>query len=179
MGHGPAAAVEHAIALARKHSVPICLDINYRSRLWDPAAAAEVLRPLATVVDTVVASEDELDVVSRPGADTFKARIDGLLDAGVREIVVKKGAAGASLHTVWAEHHSGAYPVTAVDSIGAGDAFVAGYVSGLLDGLEPKGRLDRAVRLGAFAVAAHGDWEGLPTRAELSLIQAAAGTALR
>ena len=167
------------MALAHKHSVPVCLDVNYRSRLWDTATAAAVLRPIAVAADMVVASDDELEVVSRPGSDTLEARVDALLDAGVREVVVKRGAAGASLYTVWAQHSHPAYPVTAVDSVGAGDAFVAGYLSGLLDGLEPICRLERAVRLGAFAVASHGDWVGLPTRAEQPLIQAAAGTALR
>jgi 2-dehydro-3-deoxygluconokinase len=179
LGRDSAAAVEHAMALARKHSVPVCLDVNYRGRLWDPVTAAAVLRPLAVLADIVVASDDELEVVSRPGADTLQSRISGLLDAGVREVVVKQGGAGASLHMVSSKHQLAAYPVTAVDSVGAGDAFVAGYLSGLLDGLDPTGRLDRAVCLGAFAVASHGDWEGLPTRADLPLIQAAAGTAVR
>ena len=48
------------------------------------------------------------------------------------------------------------------DVVGAGDAFVAGYLSGLLDDLDLAGRLDRAVATGAFAVASPGDWEGRP-----------------
>jgi 2-dehydro-3-deoxygluconokinase len=63
--------------------------------------------------------------------------------------------------------------------VGAGDAFVAGYLSGLLDGLDLAARLDRAVTTGAFAVAAPGDWEGLPTRRELALLQSPPGTTLR
>ena len=179
LGRDPAAAVEHAIALARMHSVPVCLDVNYRARLWDPAAAAAVLRPLAAHADILVASDDELELVARAADDTLGARISGLLEAGVREVVVKRGSAGASLHTASSTHEQAAYPVTAVDSVGAGDAFVAGYLSGVLDGLDPAARLDRAVCLGAFAVASHGDWEGLPTRADLPLIQAGAGTAVR
>ncbi|MGW2198405.1 hypothetical protein ACWCSH_39485, partial [Streptosporangium sp. NPDC001682] len=58
-------------------------------------------------------------------------------------------------------------------------AFVAGYLSGLLDGLPPAGRLARAITTGAFAVAAHGDWEGAPTRAELSMLDLPDGTAVR
>ena len=57
--------------------------------------------------------------------------------------------------------------MTAVDTMGAGDAFCAGLISGILDGLPPQERLDRATLLGARAVSTRGDWQGLPTRAEM------------
>ena len=60
--------------------------------------------------------------------------------------------------------------MTAVDTVGAGDAFTAGYLSGHLDGLDVADSLRRAVTLGAFAVSTRGDWEGLPRRDELSLL---------
>jgi 2-dehydro-3-deoxygluconokinase len=56
--------------------------------------------------------------------------------------------------------------------IGAGDAFVAGYLSGSLDGLDTTGCLRRGSGVSAFAVGSAGDWEGLPTRRELSLLDA-------
>jgi 2-dehydro-3-deoxygluconokinase len=65
-----------------------------------------------------------------------------------------------------------AHPVAAVDPVGAGDAFAAGYLSGLLDGEPPDGRLQRAILAGAFAVSVPGDWEGLPSRADLALLAA-------
>lgn len=61
----------------------------------------------------------------------------------------------------------------------AGDAFVAGYLSALLDDEEPAGCLERAVTTGAFAVASHGDWEGAPTRSELGMLGAPPGTVVR
>jgi 2-dehydro-3-deoxygluconokinase len=65
-----------------------------------------------------------------------------------------------------------AYPVSAVDSVGAGDAFAAGYLSALLDGREPAKRMARASLAGAFAVTVPGDWEGLPSRTDLDLLRA-------
>ncbi|WP_399924950.1 PfkB family carbohydrate kinase [Streptomyces kanamyceticus] len=64
-------------------------------------------------------------------------------------------------------------------AVGAGDAFVAGYLSALLDGADVTARLDRAVTTGAFAVASRGDWEGAPTRSELRLLEAPHGTVVR
>jgi 2-dehydro-3-deoxygluconokinase len=69
--------------------------------------------------------------------------------------------------------------VTAVDTVGAGDALCAGFLSGRLDGLAVDAALDRAVRVAAFAVASSGDWEGLPRRAELELLDVEEGATVR
>jgi 2-dehydro-3-deoxygluconokinase len=61
--------------------------------------------------------------------------------------------------------------VTPVDVIGAGDAFVAGYLAARLEGLGQRARLQLGSTLGAFAVATRGDWEGLPRRTELPLLE--------
>jgi 2-dehydro-3-deoxygluconokinase len=53
---------------------------------------------------------------------------------------------------------------------GVGDAFTAGYLSARLDGEDVAGRLRRGCLLGAFAVGHLGDWEGLPRRDELALL---------
>ncbi|WP_345537777.1 sugar kinase [Phytohabitans rumicis] len=173
LGPGPAAAVARAVERARAAGATVCLDVNHRARLWTVADAAAALRPLLSSVDLVVASDDELPVLA--GTDPVAA----LFAAGVREVVVKRGAAGASAYTVTEAVERPARSVPVVDTVGAGDAFVAGYLSGLLDGVDLAARLDRAVTTGAFAVAARGDWEGLPTRTELGLLDAVPGTTVR
>lgn len=57
--------------------------------------------------------------------------------------------------------------VTEVDSVGAGDAFGAGYLAGYLWEQGPEERLRIANALGAMSVATLGDYEGLPDRQEL------------
>ncbi|MGW6707868.1 sugar kinase [Streptomyces sp. NPDC054956] len=170
-----------ALRLAAEHSALVCLDVNFRSRLWDAQEAAAVMREWAPSVDVLIASDDELPLcLPAGGADDPAVRAKELMALGVGEVVVKLGAAGA---TAYAEDgssvHAAARAVRAVDAVGAGDAFVAGYLSGLLDGCDTAGRLDRAVTAGAFAVASRGDWEGAPTRADLGLLSAPAGTVLR
>ncbi|HEX3004019.1 MAG TPA: sugar kinase [Angustibacter sp.] len=161
-----------AARAAREAGVLVCLDVNYRSRLWSRDAASVALRELAAHADVVVASDDELPLLTDPGSDEHDedAAIAALLDAGARLVAVKRGAAGATLVTADQRHDAAALAVTAVDTLGAGDAFTAGLLSGLLDDLEPAEALRRAVTLGAFAVSTAGDWEGLPTRAELPLL---------
>ena len=54
-----------------------------------------------------------------------------------------------------------------MDTVGAGDAFVAGYLSALLDGLDVPARLARGNACGALACTTPGDWEGAPRVEEL------------
>lgn len=177
LGAGPAAAVAEAVRLARQHGVTVCLDVNHRSRLWSSEQASAALGKLVPDVDILIASDDELELVA--DGNDHRSRADALLAIGVHEVVVKHGADGATVHLHDGSHHAPARRVTVVDTIGAGDAFVAGYLSGLLDRVGLIERLHRATTLGAFAVASHGDWEGLPTRAELPLLDTLPGETLR
>ncbi|MEV4665551.1 sugar kinase, partial [Micromonospora echinofusca] len=173
------AATRWAAGAAVAAGVPVCLDVNHRERLWSRHTAREVLTPLAGYASIVVASADELDLVGDPGADESTVVAD-LLRRGVDTVLVKLGGDGARAHTREGVERVGALSVTAVDAVGAGDAFTAGYLSGWFDGLDLAGRLRRAATLGAFAVSSPGDWEGLPRRAELSLLDGhEAGDVLR
>jgi 2-dehydro-3-deoxygluconokinase len=163
-------AVVHAAA---ESAVGVSLDVNYRARLWSRAEAT-ALRELLPFVHTVFASDDELDILtdaSEPVRD--------LLHSGIAEVLVTAGGKGAWAHTADGTIRRPALPVTVVDSIGAGDAFVSGYLSATLDDLSPESRLDRATTSGAFCVTATGDWESLPTRDDLTLLTHTQGTALR
>ncbi|MFJ4674327.1 sugar kinase [Kitasatospora sp. NPDC088783] len=168
------AATLAAARTARAAGARVTLDVNYRARLWSRGEAAAVLRELLPWVHTVFASEDELDLLT-PAADP----VPDLLARGAAEVVVTAGAAGAHAHTPDGSRSLAALPVAVADSIGAGDAFVAGYLSAALDGLPTEDRLARGVTAGAFCVGGHGDWESLPTRADLALLARGGGTALR
>lgn len=180
---GPSAltACRRALELAREHGTTVCLDVNFRSRLWSAEESAAVMRSWMPYVDVLIASDDELPlcVPQTAAVGEHSALAGALLAQGVREVVVKLGAEGATAYGAEGELHAPARSVRAVDAVGAGDAFVAGYLSALLDGEDVAGRLDRAVTTGAFAVASHGDWEGAPTRAELNLLRANPGTVVR
>jgi 2-dehydro-3-deoxygluconokinase len=174
------AAATRAVSGAADAGSRVCLDVNYRRTLWSRVDAAAILAPLAAQADVVLASDDELDLVAPEVPDrTEAAAARALLDTGVSEVVVTRGAGGATAYTADGRMDRPAVPVTCVDPVGAGDAFAAGYLSALLDGLDVAGRLDRAVRTAAFAVGSAGDWEGLPNRSELAFLDHASGTTLR
>ncbi|MER7190593.1 sugar kinase [Streptomyces flaveolus] len=183
LGPGPLQAVREAAAHAHALGWTVTLDVNHRQRLWPAEKAGRALLPLLEHITVLIASDDELPVVTHALAERPEGEeraVDALLDAGVREVVVKRGGEGAAFRDRDGSRHTvEALRVPVRDTVGAGDAFCAGYLSGLLDGLPPDGRLDRANTLGAFAVASDGDWEGLPRRDELGLLAAAPGTTIR
>jgi 2-dehydro-3-deoxygluconokinase len=174
-----AAAAMEAVRLARAAGALVSFDVNYRSKLWSTDAARTTLSALAHSADIVIASDDELAFIVNDAGASDSAIAAELSTFGVRTLIVKRGADGASAYTDGQIVHAPAIPVTVQDTIGAGDAFTAGYLSGVLDGLEPAAALARGTVTGAFAVAAVGDWEGAPTRAELDLLAAPAGVTLR
>lgn len=157
------------LAAAHDAGAVVSYDVNFRSRLTTVADAADVLDAALEFVDILFCGEDELPVlaaaVGRPAAG-----LDDLLDdPPVPELVVTRGGEGA-VSRVGAE--TAAQPALdgpVIDVVGAGDAFVAGYLSARLDDLGPADRLRRGVTVAAFGVGTAGDWEGLPTRAELDL----------
>ncbi len=149
--------------------VRVSFDVNYRSRLWTREQARAVLAPLADRAFVLIASEDELDLASASPATEADVAAS-LLSRGVHQVAVKRGGSGASVYTAEGRQDAPALAVTAVDPMGAGDAFCAGYLSGLLDGLDPAGCLRRGTVTGAFVASSPGDWEGAPTRAELDLL---------
>lgn len=179
-------AVEYAAARGAAEGLVVSLDVNYRSKLWSRDEARAVLTPIARHATVLVASDDELGLVAGMGVAGLGDAGSGacpeaaelamaaeLLDRGVREVVVKRGAAGAGVHTAAGRWEAPAVPVTSIDTVGAGDAFTAGYLSALLDGGDVAARLKRGTLAGAFAVSTAGDCEGLPSAAELALLDTA------
>jgi 2-dehydro-3-deoxygluconokinase len=156
------AAVFQAVETARAAGVIVSVDVNDRPKLWSRFDAGPVLRDLVSRVDVAFASPDEAALfVDR------SAPVDGLAALGPREVVVKDGARGCEALIDGTRFSLPALPVRVVDPVGAGDAFVAGYLAERLAGATPGDRLRTAVAAGAFAVTVPGDCEGLPSRADL------------
>jgi 2-dehydro-3-deoxygluconokinase len=171
LGAGPAAAVEHAVSVARAACVPVSFDFNFRRALWSEAEAAPALTAAVGFSDVVFAGAEEAAIVTGT-AEPLEAAI-ALEALGPRQVLIKLGADGCLARIDGVTHEVPAPPVTVLDTVGAGDAFVAGYLAELVCGAPPARRLATAIAAGAWAVTVSGDWEGMPDRRALELLEQA------
>ncbi len=170
LGPGPAAAIAQAVDVAREAGVTVSFDLNYRSALWSPGDAAPALEAAVRRADVVFAGEGEAEIVTAT-AEPLSAAL-ALERLGPTQVIIKRGAEGCLARIDGATFEQPAPVVTVVDTVGAGDACVAGYLAELMNGAEPAARLRTAVAAGAFAVTVSGDWEGMPDRRALALLEA-------
>jgi 2-dehydro-3-deoxygluconokinase len=165
LGAGPADAVRTAIGRARQAGLTVSFDLNHRLALADADTFAATVRPLLAEIDLVFATSDEATVLTK---ETDPVRMAGALrDLGPATAVLKFGAKGSLLCSSDRLLRQPAVAVTAIDPVGAGDAFAAGFLAALLTGATPEQQLGQAAAVAGIAVATRGDWEGLPTAAEL------------
>jgi 2-dehydro-3-deoxygluconokinase len=157
-----------AVEDARAAGAAVSLDVNYRSKLWAPDVARALLADLAGRCDVLFAGVDEAALVLCSAEADARVLVTELARLGPREVIVKDGARGCAAVIDGDELVVPAPPVPEVDPVGAGDAFVAGYLAERLAGEPPSVRLRTATAMGAYAVTVPGDCELLPTRVELA-----------
>jgi 2-dehydro-3-deoxygluconokinase len=165
LGPGPASALSRAIAVAREAGTTVSFDVNYRRALWSEDDAAAAITAVLTECDVVFAGLDEARILT--GHDDAERAARALEALGPGQVLITLGERGCLARIDGTTFEVPAPAVTVVDTVGAGDAFVAGYLAELIAGERPAQRLATAVSAGALAVTAPGDWEGMPDREAL------------
>ena len=119
------------------------------------------LRPLLKEIKVCFLNENEL--LRLTGSDQVRAALDVLEQCGPEIIVIKMGSKGCLIVQGDEEISIPAFNLEAVDSTGAGDAFDAGFLYGLKNGLSLReiGRFANAV--GGLATRSLGAQSALPT----------------
>lgn len=154
-----------AISRAQAAGVQVSFDVNYRSTLAPVDVAGPLLRKIAENADIVFGGPEELKLLY-PDSEPAEAA-QRLVHGGRGEVVLKMGADGAVVYSSDAVVEGAGFTVEVVDTVGAGDAFVAGYLSGLVQGIDVPARLHRANACGAMLCMAPGDWESSPTLSDV------------
>jgi 2-dehydro-3-deoxygluconokinase len=171
---GAAEVVDEAVHAARAAGVRVCLDLNYRAKLWTREHAAQVMEILLPQVDALIASEADAEYLFGITGEDFTEVAEGLVDrfgvsivAGTRREapLVWRNRFAAVGYSGGQTHESAWYEVEIVDRLGAGDALAAGLIHGLLDGDLKKG-LDYGAAMGALKHTIPGDLPWL-TREEI------------
>src|SRR5262249_15015930 len=123
------------------------------------------LRPVLPEADVFLPNTDEAALILGE-TDPVRQAL-AFRDLGAKRVVITQGEQGAVAVSDTLKARLGVLPVPFVDGSGGGDAFDAGYIAGLLDGLDEIGCLILASALGASCVRAVGTTAGVFTRAEV------------
>ena len=157
----------HALAFMKKNGRTVSFDTNLRPSLWssqeemtkhinEAAFQADYVLPGITEGETLTGYKDPCDIASF------------YLEKGVKLVVIKLGGEGAFYKTASEEGTVPGFKVEKIiDTVGAGDGFVVGVISGLIDGLTIKESVIRGNAIGSLAVQAPGDNDGYPTKEKL------------
>ena len=164
------AAVLRAVEIARANGVAVVFDPNYRAAVWPPEEARPCIEDLMKRADHVLAGRE--DLVKLTGLTEERAQLDYLHGLGLPSVVLKLGARGAVLSGAdGAERVEGYGAEPAFDRFGAGDAFAAGYICGLLDGRNRRESIVLGNAVAGWSVRLPGNIESLPDRNDLRQIE--------
>ena len=159
-----------AIRFARKNGVMTVLNPAPARRNLDMGVVtqASFLIPneteLAILTDMPVESEAEVSAAAQ-----------NLVKQGVEKVIVTLGARGALMATREGAQRIAPVKVQAVDTTGAGDAFIGSFVRYLAGGLSLEAALIEATRYSAFSVTRHGAQKSFATEAEFAAFSAKEG----
>ncbi|HKV58657.1 MAG TPA: 5-dehydro-2-deoxygluconokinase [Ktedonobacteraceae bacterium] len=178
-----------AAEVARQASATVVLDIDYRPDQWtDQRAFGVNLRAALHLIDIVIGTEDEINAamltdaaqISIAHSQISDARVHGdtdsaiqeLLTLGPRALVQKLGASGARVHLTSKAGEirridAPGFAVEVQNILGAGDAFAAGFMYGVVHGWDWYKAARMGNACGAILVTKHGCANFMPTYDEL------------
>jgi ribokinase len=141
--------------------------------ILNPAPARPLSPEALASFDIITPNEGELQMIAA-SLGLAGGATDGLaqqlVESGVRDVVVTLAEHGALWASAAGLHHFDAYPVTAIDTTGAGDAFNAGLAAALVRGESMESAIDHGCRAGAFCVTRNGVIDGLGRPSDLAML---------
>lgn len=139
------------------------------------APGADVLRDLETYLPNIdyfmPAMEEAAEIC---GLDDPDRIADFFLERGAKACIFKWGAKGSYYATATERHRIPAFRTDVVDTTGCGDAYCAGFVSGLADGLAPLDACARGTAAAALVATGLGSDAGIVDLAHLEAFRASA-----
>ncbi|SNR96877.1 2-dehydro-3-deoxygluconokinase [Anaerovirgula multivorans] len=162
LSHTARETVYKAIEVAKSNNVLISFDPNIRLKLWNIEEAKSIIMDIIKMTDIAFPGKEEGKLLL--GTDEPKEIGRFFLNMGCKIVATKLGKEGCYIASRENEELVAGYIVEKPeDTVGAGDGFAAGFLSGILRNLNLRecGQLANAV--GAMATLVRGDMEGFPT----------------
>ena len=166
------AVIDKAVGIVKARGGTLSVDPNIRKELKLDEATERRFAELIAAADLLLPSGEELERAAGVEGETNAIR--RLFEIGVKEIVLKRGADGATYYGRQGERiDAPAFIVREVDPTGAGDCFGGAYLTCRRLGMPPKDALTYAAAAGARNVTVVGPMEGAGTREQLDAFIAA------
>ena len=156
-----------AFDLAKAAGLPIIFDVDYRPYSWpSPEIASEVLTRAAEASDMIVGNDEEFGFI----AGDYDKGLEKAhkLSQSVPLIIYKMGEKGALTFYMGEEIRTGIYPVEALKPTGAGDSFMAGFVTSIADDHDLKSALLRGSACASVTVSRPGCAPAMANRETLA-----------
>jgi ribokinase len=165
----PLATIYHTVRFARAHNIRCIVN---------PAPAVPASLDDLAGADYFIPNETEAELITGLPVQTMEqaaACATALLGKGFRRVVLTLGARGALFADSTGHVHVAPFPVTAVDTTGAGDAFIGSLAVFLAEGLPEKDAVARASLYAALSTTRVGTQKSFPRRTEFAAEWAARG----
>lgn len=159
-------AIFKAIEIAKTNNVLVSFDPNIRLKLWTKEEALPVLLEIAKQADIIFPGIDEGELLL--GCAKPEDIAQRFMNMGCSTVAVKLGKEGCFVADKTNGVYINSYKLeNPQDTVGAGDGFAAGFLSGMLRKLDFKECAEYANGVGAMAVLVKGDMEGYPSFEQL------------
>lgn len=122
-------AIFKAIDYAKKHGLQVACDPNLREDLWHNKDPREHIFKVLKDIDIFLPSISEAEFITE---EKGEKAFESILELGPSIVGITRGAEGATILTKDGIFSAPSYKVDVVDTTGAGDAFAAGLITGLL-----------------------------------------------
>jgi 2-dehydro-3-deoxygluconokinase len=166
------AAVERAIALARRNGIKVSFDTNLRLKLWPLERARAAIHRTIARADIALPSLDDARLLT--GREEADAIVDFYLELGVPLVALKLGAEGCIVADRNGRRRIPGHEVEAVDATGAGDTFAGAFLARTVAGDDPFSAAAYANAAAALSTTGYGAVAPIPRRAEVERLLAAA-----
>jgi len=167
-------AVFTAIEYALRNHVRIMMDIDYRPFTWKNKEESAVYYDLACEkCDVLLGTREEFDVIEGiafPGNQDDRKTAERLFAKRAKAVVVKHGKEGSVGFSKSGSVYEGViFPAKVINTFGAGDAYAASFISGLLDGLDVGECMKYGAAASSIVISQNDCSDAMPTREERTL----------
>ncbi|MGG1312717.1 5-dehydro-2-deoxygluconokinase [Cohnella laeviribosi] len=161
-------AVFQALVYARRHGAVVAFDLDYRPYTWKSEEETAVYYNLAAEkCDILLGTREEFDMMERFERNpdrSDRVTAEKWFDHAARIVIIKHGKAGSIAYTKdGASHRARSYPAKVVKTFGAGDAYAAGFLYGVMQGWTLEKSMSFGSAAASIVISSHSCSDAMPT----------------